>query len=374
MTKRVLQLIGSFNQGGSERQALALTRLLKGSPDHEVFLAVLSDEGVLRSDAEAMGFVDVPAFPIRSFFDPSFLIQVRKCARFLRQNRIDIIHTHDFYTNVFGMAAATLAGVKVRIASKRETGRMRTAAQDRVEKIAFGRAHGIVANSLAVKQYLVARGIAESKISVIYNGLDPGRFRVSETETEVFLSEHGLPNGRRFITLVANLRHDVKNVPLLLRSAVTIVDKFPDAHFVIAGEGELRDSLEDMATELGIIENVHFIGRCTDVPALLAVSEICVLTSTAEGFSNSILEYMAAGKPVVATNVGGVSEAIVEGKTGYLIDSDNTEMLVERLLELLDDPVRVADFGTKGRTIVEANFSETAQLNNTIDLYNSLGK
>lgn len=368
MKKRVLQFIGSFHQGGSEQQAVSLTRLLKNEGSFEVFAATLNNSGVLRSEIDAANLPEIPEFPLTSFFSPSFVHQVRKCAGYMRANRIDLVHTHDFYTNVFGIAAATLAGIPGRVASKRETGGMRSAGQEFVEKLAFGRAKAIVANSKSVRDHLTGLGVATDKIKVIYNGINLGRFDTPKADHRLRL---GLPTGDnvRFITLVANLRHAVKNVPLLLRSAKRIVEHAPDVHFLIAGEGELKPELEQLAKQLGVAENVHFIGPCTDIPALLSVTYAGVLTSTAEGFSNSILEYMSAGRPVVATNVGGASEAIVDGGSGFLIASNDDSALAERLTELLDDGRKACRFGAEGRRIVVSTFSEEAQLRNTIDLY-----
>ena len=126
--------------------------------------------------------------------------------------------------------------------------------------------------------------------------------------------------------------------------------------------------------KMGVLENVHFIGRCTDVPALLDHSYACVLTSTAEGFSNSILEYMAAGRPVVATDVGGAKEAIVEGITGYLVQSGDDQTMAERIISLLRDPERARALGTMARQVVEERFSCAAQLQRTEVLYDRLLK
>jgi glycosyltransferase involved in cell wall biosynthesis len=371
--KKVLQFINSFHQGGSERQAVQLTRLLREDGAFEVFLACLNNEGVLREEVETLGFSDIPEYKLTSFFNLNFFRQARKCAEFIRNNHIEIVQTNDFYTNVFGMFAATLAGVKVKIASKRETGGMRSKGQKLAEKIAFGRANAIIANAEAVKKYLVSEGISAHKIKVIYNGLDLERLTPKETNRTKICAELGLPKDKKpkFITLVANLRHTVKNQPMFLRAAQKVLPKFPDAHFVLAGEGELREGLENLAKDLQISANTHFIGRCTKIPELLSVSYASVLTSFNEGFSNSILEYMAAGKPVVATKVGGASEAIIEGKTGFLVESDDDEMLANRLLELLADEKKTRQFGANGREIAEKKFSCEAQLSNILELYQS---
>ena len=373
MSKNVLQIVGSFHQGGSERQAVQLTRLLCEDGTFNVFLAALNDEGVLKSEVESLGLTKIPEFKLRSFHDLNFLKQLRNCVRYIKQNKIEIVHTHDFYSNVFGIAAARLAGVKLKIASKRETSGMRSDSQKFIEKKIFGTANKIVANSVAVRNYLIGENIAEAKISVIYNGLDAERLKPEETDRQKICHELDLPvDGHlRFVTLVANLRHTVKNQPLLMRTARKVIEKMPHTHFVLAGEGELKNDLEALARELNVEKNTHFIGRCTKVPELLSISSIGVLTSFAEGFSNSILEYMAAGLPVVATRVGGATEAIVEDETGYTVESDDENELAERLLELLSNEVKIAAFGANARRRVHEKFSLENQLAETLKLYES---
>jgi len=369
--KNVLQFIGSFNQGGSERQAVQLALLLQAEGSFNVRLATLENAGVLRAEVEKRGFAEIPEFRLTSFYDANFVKQLMRAARFMRENKIEIIHTHDFYTNIFGMLSAQLAGVPLAIASKRETSGMRSRWQMRFEKFAFRQANAIVANSEAVKNYLITEGVPGAKIKVVYNGLDLERLTPEITDRKKICDELGLPADEniKFITLVANLRHTVKNQSMFLRAAQKVLEKFPDAHFVLAGEGELRAGLENLAKELKIAENTHFTGRCEKVPELLSISFAGVLTSFNEGFSNAILEYMAARLPVVATRVAGASEAITENETGFLVESDDAEMLANYLIELLQDEAKARKFGARGREIVEEKFSCAAQLEKTLRLY-----
>ena len=371
MKKRVLQLIGSFHQGGSERQAVALTRMLVADGTFDVFVATLNKEGILLDEIVSIDLPEIPEFKLTSFYNANFVNQVRRCAKFISANKIEIVHTHDFYTNIFGMAAATLSGVKCRIASKRETGGMRTSAQEMIEKLAFGRASAIVVNSEAVRAHLLDRNISADKLNTIYNGIDSSRFKAN-IDTKKTFESFGLPtdDGLQFVTIVANLRHRVKNIPMLLRAASKLKTECPHTHFVIAGEGELEGELQAMAKDMGIADRVHFIRRCDDVPALLNASTVCVLTSTAEGFANSILEYMAAGKPVVATDVGGAAEAIIYCETGYLVNTDDHDMLATRLMEILADGPVAAKMGEAGRRIIGEKFSVETQLTRTLQLYN----
>lgn len=377
MRPRVLQFIGSFHQGGSERQAVQLARSLKAAGEFEVFVATLDADGPLGTEVEAFTADKIAEFRLSSFYGSGFLRQLVNCSRYLKANQIDLVHSHDFYTNVFGMFAARLAGIGCRVASKRETGEMRTRAQDRVEKTAFRLAHRITANSEAVRDRLVAGGISPAKISVVYNGLELSRFLpvpVMPDERGALAESFGLPRDEhvRFVTMVANLRHTVKNHPMLLRTAERLAERFNDVHFVVAGEGALEPGLRQQAEDLGVGGRVHFIGRCSRVPELLSLSTVGVLTSFAEGFSNSILEYMAASLPVVATGVGGAAEAVEEGVTGYLVGSGDDEAMAERLSGLLADPARAAQMGRHGREIVRDRFSSESRLAAITELYYSL--
>ena len=372
MRPRVLQLIGSFNNGGSERQAVSLTRLLKEEGSVDVSVAVLNNEGSLRSEVEQLDLGDIPEFPLTSFFRPSFVRQTRTLADHLRENKIDVLHTHDFYTNVIGMAAAASAGTFARIASKRETEGMRTKGQDRVERLAFGASSKIIVNSAAVQAHLVERGLKESRLEIIHNGVDVAAFDMARSRTGDVRRQLDLPEDTKLVTVVANLRHDVKNIPMFLRAAERIIEDGFEPTFVIAGEGEMKADLEAMAAELGIERYTYFVGRCDNVPALLASSSVCVLPSRAEGFSNSVLEYMAAGKPVVVTDVGGAAEVVIEGETGYLVEPDDDEAMAERIAELLRDDDKAAAFGEKARERVATDFSTKRQLEKTLDLYKRL--
>lgn len=363
---RILHFTGSFNQGGTERQAIETVRGLVSAGEFDVRLVTLNANGPLLAEAKELTSGSISAFPIDSFFSRSFVRAALACARLIKNENIDLIHSHDFYTNIFAAAAGSFAGVAVQIASKRETFGLRSRKQEAVENFIFNHTDAIIANSLAVKEMLGDRGIESEKVSVIYNSLDTARF--ANANANGIRTELHLPEDLPLITLVANLRHDVKNVPMLLRAAKTVSETMP-AHFVIAGEGPLETELKGQAAELGLAENVSFIGRSMKVPELLSASFAGVLTSDAEGFSNSIIEYLAAGKPVVATRVGGAAEVITEGETGFLVEANDSEKMAERLISLLRDSDKAARMGELGRNLVEDRFSRPKQIEALSELY-----
>lgn len=376
MKPNVIIFTGSFDQGGSERQAVQLARLLHESGRYRVRVACLKDGGVLRGEVEQLGLGEIPSFPLTSFYDRNMIAQLRRCARYLREREIDIVQTFDFYTNVFGMTAAALARVPVRIAARRETAGTKTRAQLWTERRAYRLAHAIVANSDAVRKELIASGVPARKLLTIYNGMDLERVAPQSRLTrEEALRLFNLPveGARRFVTIVANMRHAMKDQATFLRAARRVREVVPEAAFVLAGEGELLEQTRAYAAEIGLRDHAFFTGRCAQVSELLNVSDVCVLSSRGvEGFSNSITEYMAAARPVVATDIGGAREAIVEGQTGFVVAPGDDEAMASRIVALLQDGERAREMGRRGREVVEQKFSCAAQLEGTERLYEKL--
>lgn len=359
---------------------MQLSRLLHESGRFNVLVATLDRSGPLAAAIKTLDLSEVPEYKLTSFYDRNAIVQLRSFAGYLRRNNIQVVHAHDFYTNIFGMTAATLARVPVRIASRRESA-VRAAKQRLVERGAYRLAHRVVANCEEVRRQLIDEGVAPEKVVTLYNGLELSKF-TTEFDRQTSLSHLSLTTDkpRRFITIVANMRaHFLEPKPVclkdhatFLRAAKRVHDAVPDAAFVIAGEGELLEETKSLATQLGLEHDVFFIGRCEKIAELLSVSYACVLSSISEGFSNSILEYMAAARPVVATDVGGAREAIVEGETGYLVKPGDDEMLALRLIDLLNESERASAMGERGREVVREKFSSEAQLARAENLYESL--
>jgi len=252
MRESVLHLIDNFEQGGTERQAVQLVRLLTESGRFRVRVACFQGHGVLRAEVERLSLGEIPEFPLSGFGHPKFAAQLLRFARHLRRERVSVVHAHGFYTNTFGVLGATLAGVPARIASRRETEWLRTPAQRALEqKVTFRLAQAVVVNADAIGRQLVAAGVPGSKVLTVHNGLDMARLAPRRTRAEA-LAHFGLPEGRRFVTIVANLHHDVKDHPTFLRAARRVRAAVADAAFVVAGEGRLEGDYRALAAELGI--------------------------------------------------------------------------------------------------------------------------
>src|SRR6476469_5426746 len=286
----VVHLINSLRRGGSEGQAVQLVRLLH-ERGYDVTLACLDGDGPLRYEL-GDDPPDILEYPLTSLHDLRAARQLRRFVGDLRRREVNIVHTHDVYSNIFGLPAARLAGVPVRIGSRRDTGGVGTLARRRVEGFLFRLAVKVVTNAEAVARQLARQGVPAEKIVTIHNAVDFARVEPRLGRTEA-LEAFGLPPDRRFVVLVANLSHDVKDHPMFIRAARRIKEAVPASAFVIAGRGPLAPHMEALAASLGIGDDIFMIGPCTHVGDLLALAEVCVLTSRAEGLSNAVLEYMA---------------------------------------------------------------------------------
>src|SRR6266436_6175181 len=178
MKPKVLFIIDSFEQGGSERQALQLLRQLHSSGEVRVHLACLQDRGSLRTDAEELGIGEIHEYPLTSFYDLNFAKQLQRFRSYIKENRIDVVHTHCFYTNIFGMTGAYLARVPARLTSKGETDGFRTPMQKRAERMSFRLGHRVIANCLVVQNQLIREGVNPKRIIQHYNGLELDRMKV----------------------------------------------------------------------------------------------------------------------------------------------------------------------------------------------------
>lgn len=364
MKPRVLHLLDSFRQGGSESQALKLACAIDREGRFEVVIACLDRSGPLLDKLTPESRSRIPEFKLNAFYDPTMLRQTVEFSRLLKRLRIKIIHTHDFYTNIFGMIGAAIAGTPIRIASRREAAK-RAAVKRFAERQAYRSSSAVIANCEQVRTELIAEGVNAAKIVTVYNGVEiPGRpVGVGPA------AGNSLPHPT--VCIVANLR-PVKDHATFLRAAKRVLQECPEARFVVAGDGPLRASLQSDAANLGIESAVDFLGRSDNVPELLSRSNVCVLSSQSEGFPNVVLEYMVAGKPVVSTWVGGVGEAITDNRNGFLVKSGDDVKMADRIIALLREPDMALRMGQKNRVLAADRFSSEAQRARVEALYTRL--
>jgi L-malate glycosyltransferase len=369
--RKVFFLLDSLNVGGTETQAVELATRLDAAR-YDVTLGCLRARGPLLEKLTGSAVDLREYYPKGGFDSPGGIYQMLRLAMFLRRGHFQIVHTHDLYANLLGIPAAVLARVPVIISSQRDLAHLdlyRTRRRVWLRRLQ-NLSTAVLTNANAVRDAVVAENhIAAGKIRVIYNGVDLERFG-AKTRDRSWLA----PNAEqeKWVVLVGNMHSDVKGHPCLIAAAEVVAREFPNARFVLAGDGDLRQDLERQVVQLGLQRNFLFLGRRDDVPRLLACCDIAVLPSKAEGLPNAVLEYLAAGLPTVASRVGGNAEIVQDGKTGLLVPPDDPLALAEALLRLLRDPGLAANLGRSGREYVTSEFSFRRMIEKTDQLYTEL--
>ena len=321
----------------------------------DVKVACFHPEGAWLRRVEEVA--SVTAFPIHGFARPATVTQAAAFARWCRRHRIAVVQSCDLYANVFALPAAAVAGVPVRIGSRRELNPDKTAAQIALQRHAYRCARTVVANSPAAAAQLEREGVPRDRIRVIPNGVAIERFTPVRSARAV-----------RTILTVANLRPE-KGHDVLLRAAARLAASHPDLSFVVAGDGPRAAELRAMADRLGVADRVEFLGHVEDVPSLLARADVFVLPSLSEAFPNAAIEAMAAGLPVIASATGGLLDLVDHQRTGVLVPAADPEALAEAIGALAADPAGAARLGAAAREDVAHRYAFDRMVRSFEDLY-----
>jgi L-malate glycosyltransferase len=356
----LFMMVNSLETGGTERQFAALVDSLDPGR-FEVELGCIGHVGRFRHGLGEITHIP----PGGNLYGLQSWRSRLALAKHLRSPRIAIAQGFDFYSNLMLIPAARLARVPVVIGSHRQLGDLLPPVRFAVQIAAFRLCDRVVCNSHAAAQVLIQHGLAGRKIAVIPNGLSDEAF----AETPPLLPRE--PGVQR-VGMVARMNNPVKNYPTLLHAAARLAPRFPGLEFVLAGDGPLRRELVKMAQTLGLQDRVRFLGDRGDIPAVLASLDVSVLPSFSESLSNSVLESMAAGLPVVASRVGGNKELVRDGETGYLVAPNDEIALSEALERLLSDPQLRSAFGRRAREVARVEFGLPRMIEQYQNLYESL--
>jgi glycosyltransferase involved in cell wall biosynthesis len=311
-------------------------------------------------------------YPKGGMDSPAGLYQLLRLSWFLKRKNFDIVHTHDLWSNLLGVPAARLAGVRAIVSSRRDLahfdwyqGKRRTWLR-RIQNLGGA----VLANATPIRDALIAEdGFAPDKVRVIHNGVDIKQFQKSGCDRDQMFP--GAGDGS-LIALVGNMHTDVKGHPWLIAAAPAVVQEFPASRFVLVGDGEQRSRFEAQVASLGLEQNFLFLGRRADIPKILGCCDIAVLPSRAEGLPNAMLEYMATGLPVIASRVGGNAELIDDGVTGLLVPPEDSSALSAALLKLLRDPGMAQRMAQAGHEFAVRNFSFERLVREVDELYSEL--
>jgi L-malate glycosyltransferase len=324
----LFMMVNTLERGGTERQFVTMAKAL-AEGNFEVALGCLACRGEFVEDLPG-----IREFPPRGkLFLPYSLCQRLLLASYLRRRGIVIAHSFDFYANLMLIPAARLAGSPVVIGSHRQLGDLLTPLQFRAQNIVLRMCDRIVCNSRAATERLQKSGLDKQKVTVIPNALPHSAF------AETVPAMPPVPGVVR-IGMIARMNDRSKNHVIFLRAAARLAAKFQCVEFVLVGDGPLRPGLETLVRELELGSRVRFLGDRQDISEVLASLNITVLPSSSESSSNAIVESMAAGVSVVASDVGGNRELIQDGETGLLVQPEEHAFTVALERLLLDSELR----------------------------------
>jgi len=352
----ITHVAGVLDAGGLERIIVDLLRFARAR-GHRPSVICLERPGILADQVESLGI------PLLCAHKKPGLrwSTVERVRQLLRQLKPDVVHTHDIGALLYTGPAARRERVPVvvhtehidNVAKSRSLNRkFRTRLQWRLAG-SFASRFFCVSDDIAeaVKAY---RTVARHKVTVVENGIDTAAFNLAG-DCETLRLSLGIPRGVPVIGTVGRL-NEVKRQDLLIRGFANIADHDPKPHLLLVGEGPELGSLREMAAALGLSDRVHFAGYQARPEQFLHLMDIFALTSRLEGMPLAILEAWAAGRPVIASRVGGVPKMIAHGQRGLLFDSGDEPALSEAIRRLLASPDEARRLGDAGREYVRSRF------------------
>lgn len=374
---KILHLINSFIYGGTERQA---TELLKrvDLDRYDVSLAVLRKEGALYEQI-ADRFPEVQEYRLTSFYNTNAVCQYLRLRDRLVEQKINLIHAHDFYSSMLGIIAGRLAGVRV-IASQRHLKLSDRRLHEWGQRFINRASNRILVNSDAIRaQILAGSKVEPRKIVVIKNGFissddeagKDDREANSLSPREEICRDLGLSQSVTLVGMVGRL-DIIKGHRYLVDAAAQVVREHQDVHFVIVGDGELRDEIASQISRLGLDGRVHLLGYRANASRIASAFDLSVLASLHEGMPNVVMEAMAAGVPVVATSVGGTTELITDGKTGYLVPPADSDELAQRISRALDNSDERKRIAARALQFIHSNFTLSRMVSSVEEVYDEM--
>ena len=376
---KILFLVGGFSIGGTERHlSQILPRLTRG--DRLLRVCALGTDGPFSAPIRAAG-IPIKFIKSRNILRiprlrgiMNLLSQTLQVAEELRRTRPEIVHCFLSEPCSIGWAASTLVGRRHHLVMSKRSQMARPGAfpgDKALEVLALRSADAVIGHSRVVVEELASHGVNPKRLSIIHNGIE---IVCASTQREEVRGIHGWGDDTVVFVVLANLIPYKGHAELMQALAIYDLEVSTNWALVLVGGGAdstYGHSLRRQAVERGIISKVYFVGQVNDPRPWLAAADVGVLLSHHEGFSNAIIEYMAAGLPVIATAVGGNLDAVVDGVSGWLVPSGDKSTLLRALIESRD-PVGRCVRGQSGLRRYEAEFTINQCVNKYESFYASL--
>ncbi|MFA5499523.1 MAG: glycosyltransferase family 4 protein [Candidatus Omnitrophota bacterium] len=358
----ILYVFHSLGMGGAERKNIDVAVAMK-ERGHNVYVASPKgdlEKDLLQSNIDIIGInISTERKTLASFINIYFRI-----LSIVIKNKIDVIHTIHRWPNFVCYYVCMVSGTKLIWSDEvmLEGNKFLTTYRDKVISV-----------SHKCKKHLMEYfRIPENKIVVINNCVRP---LPESTPLEIgnFLKENGISNKARIACTIGRLAKQ-KGHEYLLKAIPKILSEVPDIHFIFAGDGELRNSLVELANNLMISDHISFLGQRSDVSVVYAASEVMVLPSLWEGLPLTILEAFSLAKPVIATNVGGNSELVSDNETGYIVEPEDPEALANSIIKILSDKNKCKEMGLKARNLVLEKYDYDKMISKIEQVYREVIK
>ena len=387
---KVLHIITRFDKGGSAQNTyLSLLGLrkknyqlslvsglsLESEMKHEEIKAKEKDIQILES--EGIEFIQCPFLlrrinvikDLKAFFD---------IWRIIKKYNPLIVHTHSSKAGLMGRLAAKLAGAPIIVHTPHGHvffgyfGPFKTKLFIIFEKLASRITDKIVAlTNREKKDHILFKIAEEDKFSVIYSGIELNILKESSSEEKQNLKkELGIPENSLIVGTAGRLV-PVKGPEFLVKASKYIISKYPDTYFMFTGDGPLEQDLKRKALEMGISDNIIFLGWRDDLAKIISIYDIFVLPSLNEGMGRVLVEAMALGKSIVASNVGGIPDLVIHGKNGFLVPPKNPKELAKYIQVLLEDKDKREKMGLAGKEMAY-NFTSERMVEKIANLYKKL--
>ena len=389
---KVLHIITRFDKGGSAQNTyLSLLGLkkknyqlslvsglsLESEMKYEEIKAKEKDIQILES--EGIKFIQCPFLlrkiniikDLRAFFD---------IWRIIKKYNPLIVHTHSSKAGLMGRLAAKLAGTPIIVHTPHGHvffgyfGPLKTKLFIIFEKLASRITDKIVAlTNREKKDHMLFKIAEEDKFSVIYSGIELNILKESSFEEKQNLKkELGIPENSLIVGTAGRLV-PVKGPEFLVKASKYIISKYPDTYFMFTGDGPLEQDLKRKALEMGISDNIIFLGWRDDLAKIISIYDVFVLPSLNEGMGRVLVEAMALGKSIVASNIGGIPDLVIHGKNGFLVPPKNPKELAKYIQILLEDEKKREKMGLAGKEM-SLNFSAENMVEKIAELYEELLK
>jgi len=373
MKHKILYVIANLSYGGGEKVFAQLIRGLNRE-QYEVWVACLPEGKFIEEIQDTKTHLE--PIDLSNRYNPKTTLRL---SNMIKKNDIQIVHTQGSRGNFFGRFAAHFAKVPIIISSlallitrdsHSDVNKLKRKVYIQFDKFTSTYVDCFLVLSEFHREALISDyKIEPCRITKVYNGIELDEFESGNGYP--IMEEFNVSSSNPLIGIIGRLVFE-KGLPFLLQAIPKVTEIFPDARFLIVGDGPLRTELEDLVSRLNIYENCIFTGFRRDIPDILSAIDMLVMSSLYEGMPMVILEAMAASRPIIATNVGGIPELVKDGETGILVLPKDVDALAESIIHLLKSKEKAKQMGLAGRKRVEEHFDVNVMVRKTEEVYQEL--